>query len=396
MIIRLKRILLPVLVPICTLMGCTPNREGLTVDSAFMYPIPTVPPYSFSRNGYSSVNTLEVELLRDAFNEIHIRLERSLLDNDKLVRDLMDTYQGKYSSVHPRTTISTSRIHADESPRLQAKADSILMLAAVTKGYGAPDPSLLRRRSAEPGVSGSVGWSFVDNNKFYVDAKGVRLSYLFEGIVMGTVYLDRMMCTHLDESTLMNQEIRMKHVQGELLVGHNFTHLEHSWDLGYGYFRPWHTELSRDPSPLVGECLAQIEIALAQGRIDLHYRDFTHFEEQLTIIRREMSRAVVIHVMRLLAGEQTLANLREDPRQAFSNLSSACGLIHALPYLRSPEGAPYFSHAMVDMWVGKLLEGNGLWEKERLQSGIEVPGSLLHIASEIGKPLGITLHQLKI
>ena len=75
---------------------------------------------------------------------------------------------------------------------------------------------------------------------------GIAVAEVYKYAIMGAIYLDKILNIHLSEQILENNEVLVRNDLTQLLPGHNYTELEHHWDLAYGYYDFW----KHWPSPM--------------------------------------------------------------------------------------------------------------------------------------------------
>jgi len=131
------------------------------------------------------------------------------------------------------------------------------------------------------------------------------------------------------------------------------------------------------------------------GRIKLGIYDYNQVIEYLRVIRHELSRAIALRAVDFLIGANTLANIKEYVPNAFYFMSQSYGLIYAAQFTRKADGQPYMSYDKTKELMKKLLQGNGLWEKDRLLKDVSSEGSLEHIAQEIGSIYGFDINEIR-
>lgn len=147
--------------------------------------------------------------------------------------------------------------------------------------------------------------------------------------------------------------------------------------------------------PLLKDTEQKIYNAFALGRYEIGRYNYDIVQEQVKIIRDELSRALAIRIMEGLTGNVTLVNVDEKQEQGFQFISRAYGLLYAMQFARDKEGQQYFTRETILNFMSELSKDNGFWDKERLLADEETPGSLKNIATAVGKPFGITINQIK-
>lgn len=384
------------LVGISALSSCS-KWEGETVESSYMLPLVPDPNYSFSRNG-NSVDYKEAELLREPIDHIYnYYLVRARVERAERYQELRNYFENGLYGLKPADELSKSSTHLSDREALLTEIKGIFTTSAHLSGYSptGSSSSLSRNQRAQQGIAGFVGNTIADDYVFFIDQKGLAVSEVFTGITMGAIYLDKILNVHLDSSLFSSEELRQEHEVLEVVRGHNYTALEHHWDLAYGYYQFWLPYVQSDGLPILRESRIKLYNAFATGRQALTEIRYDEMMAQIPIIRQELSRVVAVRAMNYLVGQTTLVNFDEDPTSAFRFISRAVGLLYALPFTLRADGTPYMTMAQAMSLRDELLVGTGLWDTARLLSGPEVVGSLRHVAAEIGKPFGLTLDSIK-
>ncbi|MFK8285206.1 DUF4856 domain-containing protein [Capnocytophaga canis] len=378
------------------LVACN-KGEGETVESAYLEPLPPEYKYSFSRNGSSSVDLLECSLLKEPLDVLYNSyLKEARIMNQADYQVVFRYYNdGIYSHLKPKEEVAKSELHRANREAIQKDLTDFIETSARIGGYGTENPSDIRRQALRQGRTGYIGNNIGDVNLAFADEKGIVVAEAFRYAIFGAIYLDKALNYHLDESFLNNETLRKKHEDVVLPPGRNYTELEHHWDLAYGYYTFLRPLVRAEGIPLLKNSEVRIFNAFVQGRIELERYRYEDMKQHLHIIREELSRAIAIRTMNILIGENTLANLDERGGYAFPFISRAYGLIYALQFARNPQGELYYSREEVQRLLQQFLLGNGLWDKDRLFSDAQTQGSLKHIATEVGKPFGISIEQIK-
>ena len=189
--------------------------------------------------------------------------------------------------------------------------------------------------------------------------------------------------------------MRREHENTSLLPGRNYTELEHHWDLAYGYYQYWLPFVQVGGLPVLRESRIKIYNAFARGRLALTEYRYDEVQQQLQLIRTELSKVAAVRAMNLLVSDITLSNLDEDINNALVFLSQGCGALYALQFPLQESGKPHLSYNQVKSYINELTAGNGLWDKKRLLGDEATTGSLKHVAAQIGKVYGLTLNDIK-
>ena len=370
--------------------------EGETVESSYILPTMPDPSYQFKRNGGSSVDYLECSLLRDPIDYIY----NSYLKIATIMYPAnMDKVQSYYTNgefgLKPKEEIATSSLHQADRTHILQDVEDIFTTTGALSGLGQSSPGTYRSRRAVPGMGGYVGTHIGDVNIAFANDKGLVVAEMFNGMMLGGIYLDKILNVHLNDSLYNDARLRREHENTSLLPGRNYTELEHHWDLAYGYYQYWLPFIQTSGLAVLRESRIKIYNAFALGRLALTEFRYQEVQEHLQFIRAELSKVVAVRTMSLLVGEITLANLDEDINNSLVFLSKGCGSIYSLQFTLQPSGKPYFTYNEVKSYINLLTSGKGLWDKERLLGSETTEGSLKNVAASIGKRYGLTLDDIK-
>lgn len=391
--------LLKYILSFCLLTGVAACAEGVneTVESAYRLPIYPEPSYKFSRNGESSVNVLECEFLRSPIDRIFSEyMNKADMSTQLNYDEARRFYQEGIFGLKPREEVSISPAHLNDREKILLDIDRWFDTSARIAGLGANIPSYeYKNREAVKGSSGYVGNNIGDADICYVDEKGIAVAEVYKYAVMGAIYLDKILNIHLNEELLGNNEILARNDLTQLLPGHNYTELEHHWDLAYGYYDFWKALAQSDGLPALKDAHLRIFRSFVRGRTFMGASRYDEMRLQADTIRQELSRVVAVRAMNLLVGPNTVANLKENPRRAFRLLSQAYGLIYAAQFARNAQGKPFLTNKETENLFGELEKNDGLWDKKRLLGSEQAEGVLHNVAARIGEIFEISLNDLK-
>lgn len=374
--------------------SCDKMRDEV-VESAYLDPILPEPQYKFVRNGHSSVNILECDLLKAPIDRMYSSYLRVAdLSNDGLFNDMLSLYNLGEFGLAPSAQLSASATMSAKREHVLADMEQLFDKAKALSGYGSDYPNDIRRQVAKAGTSGLVGKNIGDDNKFFVDELGVSPAEVFRFYALGAVYMDKMLNEHLRQA-LTNKELRQRHEALEFLDGHNYTTLEHHWDLAYGYYNLLKGLTAADGLPILKESHRRILYAFIEGRRAMANFRYQDLEGYASTIREELSRAVAVRIIDALQGPNALANLRAGSSYVFMFASQAVGLMRCLPFTNKPSGEAYYTYEEASQLVQDLLSAKGLWDKERISAGAEVVGSFANIAERIAQSYNIKLQDIK-
>ena len=378
-----------------TFLSCD-QWGGETVESAYREPQIPDPTYQFKRNVSSSIDYLECGLLRDPLDYIYNSyLKIASIMYQANMDKVQDYFCNGEFGLKPKEELASSPLHKADRARILKDVEDIFQTTGVLSGLSKPSPGTYRNRKAKPGQGGYVGTNIGDVNIAFANEKGVIVAELFNGIVWGGGYLDKILNTHLNDSLYNDTRLRREHESTTLLPGRNYTELEHHWDLAYGYYQYWLPFIQTSGLSVLRESRIKIYNAFAIGRQALTEFRYEEVQAQLLLIRDELSKVAAVRAMSLLVGEITLVNLDEDINNALVFLSKGCGAVYGLQFTLQASGNPYLSYEEATHFIAQLTAGSGLWDKQRLLGSESTEGSLKNVAAAIGKCYGLTLDDIK-
>lgn len=380
---------------VSVLSSCS-QWEGETVESAYREPQIPDPSYQFKRNGSSSVDYLECSLLRDPLDYIYSSYLRPA---NIMYEGTMTRVKGYFNNgefgLKPQEELATSSLHKANRKRILNDVEEIFEVTGKLSGLGQSSPGTYRNHKAVMGEGGYVGIHIGDVNIAFANEKGLVVAEMFNGIIWGGIYLDKILNVHLNDSLYKDSRLRTEHERTALLPGRNYTELEHHWDLAYGYYQYWLPYVQGSGLPLLRESRIKLYNAFARGRLALTEYRYDEVLQQLQVIRAELSKVAAVRAMNLLVSDITVGNLDEDINNALVFLSQACGAVYGLQFTVQESGKPHLSYEQVKAYINELTAGKGLWEKQRLLGDETMTGSLKYVAAQIGKTYGLTLNDVK-
>ena len=380
---------------VSVLSSCS-QWEGETVESAYREPQIPDPSYQFKRNGSSSVDYLECSLLRDPLDYIYSSYLRPA---NIMYEGTMTRVKGYFNNgefgLKPQEELATSSLHKANRERILNDVEEIFEVTGKLSGLGQSSPGTYRNHKAVMGEGGYVGIHIGDVNIAFANEKGLVVAEMFNGIIWGGIYLDKILNVHLNDSLYKDSRLRTEHERTALLPGRNYTELEHHWDRAYGYYQYWLPYVQGSGLPLLRESRIKLYNAFARGRLALTEYRYDEVLQQLQVIRAELSKVAAGRAMNLLVSDITVGNLDEDINNALVFLSQACGAVYGLQFTVQESGKPHLSYEQVKAYINELTAGNGLWEKQRLLGDETMTGSLKYVAAQIGKTYGLTLNDVK-
>ena len=366
-----------------SLQSCDATPDEV-VETSYIYPPVPDPTYSFKRNGTSSVDILECQLIKQPLDYVYssFLVEANLMYPANMTRIKGYFNEGEFGW-SPRNIVCRSALHAADSVRVLNDVEHIFTTTGKLSGLGTTSPSTTRNQRAEQGKAGFVGYHIGDVNLSFADEHGVVVAEKFQELVRGAAFLDQILNVHLDEAVLLNEQLRNDHENGKLLPGRNYTALEHHWDLAWGYYQYWQPLVENSEIPALKKSRITLYRAFSLGRQALTEYRYTDALEQMRIVRTELSKVAAANALYLLTGNRTLSNLKEEPAHALPFLGQALGAIYALQFTRTADGKPYFSYDEVNALITSLTAEGGLWERERLLGTTAQEGALYQVEKQI-------------
>lgn len=211
----------------------------------------------------------------------------------------------------------------------------------------------------------------------YVNAKGLELNQAYAKSTIGALMADQMLNNYLSKSVLDAGTNVADNDAGTLVLGKNYTTMEHKWDEAYGYLYGAETNravpalgadsflnkyLARvDGDPDFEGIAKEIYDAFKLGRAAIVAKDYTLRDQQANIIRAAVSKVIAIRAVHYLqAGKATLAT---DKASAFHDLSEGYGFVYSLRFTRDTNtNQPNLPVAEINAFISTLMQNNGFWD----------------------------------
>lgn len=377
------------LTAICSLLLLTAchDGEGETVESTYMLPIEQVPEYKYSRSGLSTVDQWECAMTKNAATYLYKSfLQKAYIHDDDDMQRLQEAFK------EGQNAAQLSQQVAETAP----EATRQLILQDFQQLFD--DTRTLGQHTYQPaaeGTPGHIGYSAGDNSRSFANADGLIPAEVFNGMITGTVYLNKIMSKHLTTANFDSESLRNAHRDLQIAPGNSYTALEHHWDLAYGYFSNMKAITQSEGIALLKNREQKLHEAFAWGRYALGHYDYKLLKEKMDFICKDLSQIVAARAMYLLIGPNTMANLEsKNPQNAFFFISQAYGLVYALQFCRDTNGQQAYSYEEIKSLLQLFRADKGLWNIDRLKAGSSTKGSLQYIATAIGNKFGITSDQL--
>ena len=233
---------------------------------------------------------------------------------------------------------------------------------------------------AEAGKAGQIAQG---TSVRYVNEKGLELNQAFAKSLIGGLLADQILNNYLAQPVLDEADNRENNDGGITEEGKDYTTMEHKWDEAYGYLYGDPSIPANDPNSMLNESddhllfsyLGQVDAdedfsglaestyqAFKTGRAAIVAGDYQLRDEQVAIIRENLSRVIAVRAVHYLqGGKEALDN--EEYGAAFHELSEGFGFVYSLRFTHDPStGAPYLSPSKIEDFKAALLDGNGFWD----------------------------------
>jgi hypothetical protein len=209
--------------------------------------------------------------------------------------------------------------------------------------------------TASPGQAGKLG-------NYLVDSRGLEIAQLIQKSLIGALQLDYIGNVLLDEGLDADNF--------QLVGDHNYTQLEHNWDVAYGLltlnaiYLEDATDASRNTVEFgAGSYLweynkaayAEIYPAFLKGRAAIVNNDRDQYKALATFIRRELEKAIANAALGYLGKWKTAA---DDAGRAHA-IGEGAGFIYSLRFAQLHEGSATYSDTILENLLGS---GGGFWD----------------------------------
>lgn len=399
----MKKLLFSAALAGVTLVSCTsddslsPENENLETPAT----------YNFERDNSSTVDyngqTTRLQMaaeLNSNFNDFDNATEELLLNMFANENAAFENASLNESSKSVKSKVAASNLYFStntvESTEIKNDFDTFIS-EQMTTVKSAKD------QLAEAGVAGQIA----DGSSVrYVNEKGLEYNQAFAKGLIGALLLDQIANNYLSSAVLDEGDNRANNDAEITEEGKPYTTMEHKWDEAYGYLygdpsiptaNP-NTVLNESDDRLLFSYLGQVDEdedfagiaeetfeAFKTGRAAIVAGDYAKRDEQVAIIRENLSKVIAVRAVHYLQGGKN-ALAENDKGAAFHELSEGFGFIYSLRFTHDPStGAPYLAKAQIDAFKEKLLSGNGFWDVS--------PEILDEISEEIAAAFGFSVSE---
>lgn len=399
----MKKLLFSALIGGLTLVSCTSDDDALTPGGENQ--IETPANYTFERDNNSTVNysgqttrlqmsaellsnfndfdNASEELLSNMFSNENAPFENaSLNESSKSVKSKVAASNLYFST----NNVESSEIREDFEGFISAQMNEVAMN---------------RDMLAEAGVAGQIA----DGESVrYVNSKGLEMNQAFAKSLIGGLLVDQMLNNYLSSAVLDEGDNRTNNEMEVVEEGEVYTTMEHKWDEAYGYLYGDPSIPAEDPNSVLNESedgllfnyLGRVDgdedfsgiaeetfEAFKTGRAAIVAGDYATRDEQVSIIRENISKVIAVRAVHYLQGGKAALS-ENNMGSAFHELSEGFGFVYSLRFTNKPgTNMPYLSKETVDSFKEQLLDGNGFWDV--------TPETLDSISEEIANAFGFTV-----
>lgn len=376
----MRKLLFSAMIGGLTLVSCTSDDAPTPGGNEIEIPVN----YTFERDNSSTVSydgqttrlQMTSELLSN-FTDFDNASEELLLNMFANENDPFSNASLNESSKSVRSKVAASNIYfsANTVEGTQIKND---FDGFISEQFSTVKDN--RDMLAEAGVAGQIAQG---SSIRYVNEKGLELNQAFAKGLIGGLLADQMLNNYLSQAVLDEADNRMTNDEGMVEEGKVYTTMEHKWDEAYGYLYGDPSIPAGNPNSVLNESedhllfnyLGQVDKdedfagiaetvfdAFKTGRAAIVAGDYDTRDEQVAIIRENISKVIAVRAVHYLqGGKAALAD--NNMGAAFHELSEGFGFIYSLRFTNKPgTNMPYLSKEKVDMFKEQLLEGNGFWD----------------------------------
>lgn len=217
------------------------------------------------------------------------------------------------------------------------------------------EASQSRSNTASPGVAGML-------DRYLLDNKGLEVRQLIQKYLIGALQLDYIGNVLLDEGLMADNS--------KVVGDHNYTQLEHNWDVAYGLLtlNPIYLEGATDDTRNTVEFAAGSYIweynkadyaaiypAFLKGRAAIVNNDRQQYESLALFIRTEFEKTIGQAALGYLAKWKS----ETDPARQAHAIGEGLGFVYALRFATLHEADAAFSDALIEDLIGS---DNGFWD----------------------------------
>jgi hypothetical protein len=361
--------------------------------------------YTFEADGGSTVNypgqTLRLRMVKEilsSFNDFDTQSQESLSNMFSNENTPFEDASLNESSKSVKSKVAASNLYFSantvESAEIKGDFESYITEQFTTVKNN-------KDQLAKAGMAGQIAQG---TRVRYVNEKGLEMNQAFAKGLIGGLLTDQILNNYLSQPVLDEADNRANNDADIVEEGKLYTTMEHKWDEAYGYLYGDPSIPTEDPNSVLNESedrllfsyLGQVDEdedfagiaeetfeAFKVGRAAIVVGDYQTRDEQVAIIRENISKTIAVRAVHYLQGGKS-ALAEGNNGAAFHELSEGFGFVYSLRFTNRPgTNMPYLSKEKIDMFKEQLLDGNGFWEV--------TPETLDSISEEIAAAFGFSV-----
>ncbi|AEW85417.1 DUF4856 domain-containing protein [Flavobacterium columnare NBRC 100251 = ATCC 23463] len=382
--------------PVFSLIITSCSKDEQVIKDYAPYATPAT--YTFNRNGVTTVdfNGQKSRILMLQEIADYVKTQGASGANVSDVK-LLNMY------ANANTPFTNGELNSSKTKQLRDKTAASLDYFSSNSVEQAEERVFFENKLREVGSAGAgtatEGVAGIFEKRYY-SANGLEpIQVVLKGL-MGACFIDQICNNYLSTKKLDAGTNREDNTNKKLVVGTNYTEMEHAWDEAYGYVygagrdadgknaKFWDSYIDqvnadKDFNTLKGD----INLAFRLGRAAIVNNDYVTRDLQIAIIKEKLAKVAAVRaVYYLMEGKK---NLVGGAAKTFHALSEGYGFIKCLRYTnKQGTNSPYLSKNEVDVILNKLMAGrNGFWDVDYSKNNLEL------LAKEIADKFGFTVEQ---
>jgi len=401
----MKKLLFSAVLAGATLVSCSSDDDSLNPEGENNLNVPAT--YNFERDNSSTVDyngqTTRLQMTGEIlsnFNDFDNASEELLLNmfaNENAPFANSDLNESS-KSVKSKVAASSSYFSTNTVESTEIKNDFENYISGQMTVVKSNKDQL-----AEAGVAGQIADG--DGVRF-VNEKGLEFNQAFAKGLIGALLIDQTLNNYLSVAVLDEGDNRTNNDEGITEEGKAYTTMEHKWDEAYGYVYGDPSIPVANPNSVLNESddrllfnyLGRVDAdedfagianetfeAFKTGRAAIVAGDYSTRNEQIQIIRENLSKVIAVRAVHYLQGGKA-ALAENNMGSAFHELSEGFGFIYSLRFTHNPATeAPYISKTEIDTFKELLLSENGFWDV--------TPETLDTISEQIAAAFGFSVDE---
>ncbi|MFC7775436.1 DUF4856 domain-containing protein [Flavobacterium sp. GCM10027622] len=409
-----KKVLLASL-PVMALFATSCSNDDN--EQTFEYTVPET--YTFQNEGVTSVyfegQTNRLLMLQEMGNYIRDNAAAGTAVDDAKLSDMFTNTNTPFTSTDLNNATDKQLKNKTAASRdffVNLKGGGSIAEQTSVRGFF--ETQFDNAEAASQGSAAAAGEAGVyldGSSKRLYAANGLEPQQVFLKGMMGACLLDQVVNNYLsvdvlDEGTNRkdnDDKVFIELKDGDNIVTHRYTKMEHLWDEAYGYIygagggKYWDSYINQVNADADFNTLkADINAAFRKGRAAITAGDYKTRNEQINIIKEKLALVPAVRAVYYLKEGKAKLTAGDNGIKAFHALSEGYGFIMSLRYTNKPgTNNPYMTKTEVDAILTELMAGKGtvadprpgLWDIDYLNTHID------GLAEKIATKFGFTVAQ---